>query len=117
MQFVRTAIWIVVTAVLVTFMAMNWVKAPVNIWPLANGNFIHFQWPVGLIALVFFLLGFVPMWLILRGTKWRLRRRIEALENSIRIAVAAEPEPAPQLEAEAEPPAETTAATDKPHVQ
>jgi lipopolysaccharide assembly protein A len=91
MQFLRTALWIAVTAILVAFIAMNWTKAPVNLWPLEDGKYLHFQWPVGVIALVFFLLGFVPMWAVNRTSSWRLHRRISALEHSIRITAAADP--------------------------
>jgi putative membrane protein len=36
-----------------------------------------------------FLIGFLPTWLLLRGSKWRLLRRIKTLES------AARPSPAP----------------------
>ena len=91
MQIVRTAVWIVVTAILVAFIAMNWERAPVNIWPLDNGDKLHFEWPVGVIALVFFLLGFGPMWLLHRAGQWRLQRRISSLENSVRATAIASP--------------------------
>lgn len=84
MQVIRTIAWIVVTAILVAFVAMNWVKAPVNFWPLENGNYIHFDWPVGFVALLFFGLGMLPVWLYLRAVRWRLHRRIASLENSLR---------------------------------
>ncbi|MDG2002181.1 MAG: LapA family protein [Novosphingobium sp.] len=90
MQFIRTALWIVVTAILVAFVSMNWDKAPVNLWPLEDNNYIHFQWPVGIIAILFFALGFGPMWFINRTNRWRLTRRITSLENSIRIAASTE---------------------------
>nr|WP_218845106.1 LapA family protein [Novosphingobium marinum] len=77
--------WIAITAILVAFIAMNWVKAPVNIWPLEDG-YLHFEWPVGVIALVFFLLGFVPLWLLHRASMWRMQRRVHSLENSVRAA-------------------------------
>ena len=93
MQILRTALWIAATALLVSFIAMNWIKAPVNLWPLEDGNYIHFQWPVGVIALIFFLLGFGPMWALGRTNNWRLMRRIAALENSLRITAATEPPP------------------------
>lgn len=95
MQFIRTLIWVVVTIVLVAFIAMNWERAPVNIWPLASG-YLYFQWPVGIIALVFFLLGLVPMWLVHRAGVWRWRRRVAALENNAR-ATAALQQPGPPL--------------------
>ena len=39
------------------------------------------------------LLGFVPTWLLLRGSKWRLTRRIRSLEASARPAPAPTPTP------------------------
>lgn len=99
MQIVRTSIWIAATAILVAFMAMNWDQAPVNLWPLEGGNYIHFQWPVGIIALIFFLLGFAPMWLIHRAAQWRLHRRIAGLETSLRLT-AATPAPPPAASSE-----------------
>jgi Protein of unknown function (DUF1049). len=86
MQIIRTVVWIAVTAILVAFIAMNWTKVPVNFWPLDNGNYIHFEWPVGVIALVFFLLGMAPVWLYLRAVRWSMGRRIASLENSLRAS-------------------------------
>ncbi len=90
MQIVRTAVWIIITVILVAFIAMNWERAPVNIWPLELG-YVHFDWPVGIIALVFFLLGLVPMWLLHRAGQWRMQRRISSLENSARAAAITPP--------------------------
>jgi uncharacterized integral membrane protein len=107
-QVIRTLTWIVITVMLVAFIAMNWERAPVNIWPLES-SYLYFQWPVGVIALVFFLLGLVPMWLIHRATRWRLERRVSSLEHSVRATSAAPPlaslSPAP---ASPLPPASTT---------
>jgi len=91
MQVVRTTVWIFVTIILVAFIMMNLDKAPVNFWPLEGDDYLHFEWPVGVIALVFFLLGMVPTWLIHRASKWRLGRRIGALENSLRAAATVAP--------------------------
>lgn len=87
MQIVRTVVWVLITAMLVAFMAMNWDRAPVNFWPLED-SYLRFEWPVGIIALFFFLLGLVPMWLAHRAGRWRLNRRISALENSVRATAA-----------------------------
>lgn len=104
MQIVRTAVWIVITAILVAFIAMNWDRAPVNIWPLESG-YLHFEWPVGVIALVFFLLGLVPMWLLHRAGSWRLKRRINSLENSVKATSISPPiATSTQLDAEQERP-------------
>lgn len=92
MQILRTLVWIALTAILVAFIAMNWERAPVNFWPL-EASYLHFEWPVGVIALVFFLIGFGPMWLLRRADRWRLNRRIASLENSVRAASATPPPP------------------------
>lgn len=86
MQIIRTIAWVVITAILVAFIAMNWNTVPVNFWPLDDGNYIHFEWPVGIVALVFFLLGIGPAWLYLRAVRWRAGRRIASLENSLRAS-------------------------------
>jgi len=83
MQIIRTIFWVILTAVLVAFIAMNWTRVPVNIWPLEAGNYLHFEWPVGVIALIFFLLGALPMWLVHRAGAWRLKRRIHSLESTV----------------------------------
>lgn len=44
-------------------------------------------------VLLAFLVGFLPTWLLLRGSKWRLMRRIKTLEAAARPAPA--PTPAP----------------------
>ncbi|MEJ5978397.1 LapA family protein [Novosphingobium sp. PS1R-30] len=108
MQLIRTLIWIVATVVLVAFIAMNWERAPVNIWPLASG-YVYFQWPVGVIALVFFVLGALPMWLYHRAGKWRWQRRVAALENSVRATTIQPPvATSTQLDAAQQPTEEPT---------
>lgn len=96
MNVVRTAIWMILTALVVGFVVLNWGEPqPVRIWPGGEDNYVV-DWPVGVMALVFFLSGFVPMWLYHRGVKWSLNRRIAALENAARLnAVVASPAAAP----------------------
>lgn len=83
MQALRTIFLVAMTIVLVAFIAINWETVPVNIWPLADGNYLHVEWPVGFIVLVAFVLGMVPMWLLSRASRWRLNRRIATLENAV----------------------------------
>lgn len=65
---------------------MNWGESvAVRFWPLGGKNHFLFEWPVGFIATFFLAVGFVPTWLFHRGTKWRLTRRIKALEAAARI--------------------------------
>jgi len=84
MQALRTIVWVILTIILVAFIAINWETVPVNFWPLSDGTYLRFEWPVGFVALVFFLLGFVPMWLVNRAGRWRTSRRIQSLENTLR---------------------------------
>lgn len=93
MQIVRTVVWVLLTIVLVAFVAINWAKVPVNLWPIDNGSYLHFEWPVGFVAIVFFVLGMLPTWLLAKTGKWRLNRRINALENSVRANAAPAPIP------------------------
>ena len=96
MQAIRTIIWVLITIVAVGFVAINWTLVPINFWPVADGKYIGFTWPVGLIALMGFVLGLLPMWLLHKTAAWRLRRRIGTLENSVRAASVSTPvEPAP----------------------
>ena len=99
MRAIRTLVWVVITAILVAFMAINWDKAPVNFWPVEDG-YLHFEWPVGVIALIFFLLGLLPMWLLHKGSRWQMKRRINALEHSVRAVSAPPLATTTQLEAE-----------------
>lgn len=91
MQLIRTLILLIVTIVLVAFVAINWQTVPLNLWPLQDGNYLHLEWPVGFIVLVSMVLGFVPMWLIHKGARWRLNRRIGFLENSVKSATQSNP--------------------------
>lgn len=84
MQVIRIIVWVIVAVVMTSFVAMNWDTAPVRFWPLGDGGFLRFDWPVGFTALVFFLLGLVPTWLLGKAGKWRQSRRIAALETSIK---------------------------------
>lgn len=91
MQLIRTLMLLIVTIVLVAFVAINWQTVPLNLWPLQDGNYLHLEWPVGFIVLVSMVLGFVPMWLIHKGARWRLNRRISFLENSVKSATQSNP--------------------------
>ena len=88
MRLIQTFVWMVFTAILVSFIAMNWTKAPVNFWPLSDGSYLHFNWPVGFTAFIFFLLGMVPMWLLSKAGRWRMKRQISTLQNAAQISAA-----------------------------
>ena len=91
MHFLKTLFWLLVAVVVALFAARNWSDVTLHLW----GN-IEADVKIPLLLLVFFLLGFVPTWLIMRARLWSNRRRLEALERRSSPATAPEP-------AEAEP--------------
>ena len=80
MQIVRTILWVLLFAGLMFFSFFNWKEVEVQIWT----NLV-LETKVPALVIVSFLLGMVPTWLLHRGTKWRLTRRIKALEAAARI--------------------------------
>lgn len=106
MQIVRTLIWILVTVFVAVFVLINYGEPQrVKIWPSADP--VGFDWPVGIIALVFWLLGVIPFWIYHRGVKWSLDRRIRSLESSIKSnALSLRPDPAADVSTPVDKPAE-----------
>ena len=83
MQIVRTILWILLAVFVAVFVMINFGEPQrVKIWPSEDP--IGFDWPVGVIALAFWLLGTIPMWIYHRSVKWSLNRRIRSLENSVK---------------------------------
>ncbi|WP_336986232.1 DUF1049 domain-containing protein [Altererythrobacter aquiaggeris] len=77
MQIVRSLIWILILVGLIAFSLANWNPVEVKIWE----NLI-LETKVPALVIISFMLGLLPMWLVHRGTKWRLGRRISALEGA-----------------------------------
>lgn len=100
MQVIRTVIWVVLVIALLLFSINNWNPVAIKIW---EGLVLETKLPA--LVLASFLLGLLPMWLLAKAGKWRLNRRINALENTVR-ATSTTPSPpiatSTQLEA-AEP--------------
>lgn len=95
MQILRTVVWTLIIAIVGLFVSMNWGEPQdVLFWPGGEGSRLLFEWPIGFIALFFFVLGFLPMWLLNRATKWRLTRRIGHLEQATRNVATRRPEQA-----------------------
>jgi len=102
LQILRTALWILAAVLVSSFVAINWQKTSINLWPLES-SYLHVDWPVGLIALASFVAGMVPVWLLAKAKMWRLKRRISALENTLRAATPSAPiATATQLDAAAD---------------
>lgn len=88
MQMIRTILLVLIAIALTAFVAINWETVPVRFWPAGDGQYLKFDWPVGFIALFFFFLGMLPMWLIHKGSAWALKRRIGNLENTLKANVS-----------------------------
>lgn len=91
MQFVRMIFWVLILAALLVFTAFNWKPVEVQIWT----NLV-LETKIPALVILAFLLGLVPTWLLHRGVKWRLKRRIGALESAVSRNAAQSPQsPAP----------------------
>ena len=95
MQVIRTVVWVVLLIALLLFSLNNWNPVEIKIW---EGLILETKLPA--LVLASFLLGLLPMWLLSKAGKWRLTRRINALENTVRATSTTPPvATATQLEA------------------
>ena len=86
MQIIRTIVWVLVVVALGLFSLNNWNPVEIKIW---EGLILETKLPA--LVMASFLLGLAPMWLLAKAGKWRLNRRINALENSVRANASAPP--------------------------
>jgi uncharacterized integral membrane protein len=86
MNFLKTLFWVVVAVSLAIFANRNWTDVTINLW----GN-IQADVKLPVLILLFFLIGFLPPFLILRGRIWALKRRLALAERP-----ALPPIPAPR---------------------
>ncbi len=100
MQVIRTIVWVLLLVVLLLFSINNWQQVEVKIW---EGLILETRLPA--LIVVAFLLGLLPMWLLHKAKGWRLTRRINALENTVRATTTTPAAPpvatATQLDARA----------------
>ena len=81
MQIIRTVIWVLVLVALGLFTLNNWQPVEVKLW---EGIILETKLPA--LVIVSFLMGFLPMWLLHKGVRWRLNRRIGLMENTVVLA-------------------------------
>jgi putative membrane protein len=102
MHIVRTIVWVLLAVWGLFFIGMNWGDpVPVVFWPVPIDNKLMVEQPVSLVAVIFFLLGLLPVWLYGRAQKWMFKRRIRSLENAARTAAVPATAPSPELMPEA----------------
>jgi uncharacterized integral membrane protein len=85
MQFLKTLFWVLLAVVLALFASRNWSDVTLNLW----GD-IQADTKIPILLLLFFLLGFLPTWLIMRARIWSMRRRLEAFDRQNAPATQAE---------------------------
>jgi uncharacterized membrane protein len=86
MRILRTIVWVVLAIALLLFSINNWTTVQVKIW---EGLLLETKLPA--LVIISFLLGLVPMWLAYKAGRWRLHRRINALENTVRATTPSPP--------------------------
>jgi len=99
MSIIKTILWVLLVIALVIFSINNWNPVEIKIW---EDLLIVTKLPA--LVIVSFLAGLLPTWLILRGTRWQLRRKITSLETAVRSSVTPKPEPSPLSAEEPGPP-------------
>jgi uncharacterized integral membrane protein len=77
MRFLKTLFWVLVAVVVVLFAIRNWTEVTVDLW----GD-IEADIKIPVLLAIFFLIGWLPTWLVMRAKLWTCRRRLGALERT-----------------------------------
>lgn len=86
MQFLKTLMWIVIAVSLAILSSQNWYDVSINLW----GN-LQLDIKLPILLLFSFLIGFLPIYFIMRGRLWSMRRKLILAEQPNVTSV-----PAPQ---------------------
>jgi hypothetical protein len=70
--------WMAIAFVCAIFSFRNWNNVTLDLWGPLQADI-----KVPLLMALMFLLGFVPIWLVMRGRLWAARRKLIALERPI----------------------------------
>ncbi len=76
MRFLSTLFWVLLAVAVALFASRNWNDVTLSLW----GD-IQADIKIPVLLLLFFLIGFLPTWLIMRARIWSHGRRVEALER------------------------------------
>lgn len=93
MRFLTTVFWALVAVLVALFSYRNWADVTLSLW----GD-IQADIKLPLLLFLFFLIGFLPTWLLMRTRLWACNRRLEALERTRASAMAAESAPRETVE-------------------
>jgi uncharacterized integral membrane protein len=86
MQFLKTLFWVLIAVLVALFASRNWSDVTLNLWGDIQADI---KLPV--LLLFVFLLGFVPIWLLMRTRLWTLNRRVDAMERNRVAALTSAP--------------------------
>lgn len=78
MQFIKTALWVILAVALALFCKANWISVPIKLW---GDTVADTKLPVLVVSA--FLLGLLPMWVFARIARWRIRRRLDSAEQAL----------------------------------
>ncbi|KQN40479.1 hypothetical protein ASG37_01355 [Sphingomonas sp. Leaf407] len=91
MQFLKTLFWALLVGVIVAFALNNMTMVPLKLW-----GTLYADVNLPLLLLVTFLAGFLPTFVALRLTRWRMRQRLFAADRTVPLAKPVEPVVVPQ---------------------
>ena len=81
MRFLITLLWMVVAVVVAIFSYRNWNDVTLALWGPLQADI-----KLPLLMAVMFLLGAVPIWLVMRARLWALKRKLMIAERPPIIA-------------------------------
>ena len=103
MQFIKILFWVLLLVATFIFWWTNEARSSLDLGAAVV------EARVSTFVVGAFLIGFIPTWLLFRGTGWRLRRRIRTLEEAAKpapvpaAATTRSPTPPPAAASEPEP--------------
>jgi len=87
MQFLKTLFWALLVGVIVAFALNNMTMVPLKLW-----GTLYADVNLPLLLFVTFLAGFLPTFIALRLTRWRMKQRLATSDRA--LADLRRPEPA-----------------------
>jgi uncharacterized integral membrane protein len=90
MQFLKTLFWALLVGVVVAFALNNMTMVPLKLW-----GTLYADVNLPLLLILTFLAGFLPTFIALHLTRWRMRQRQSATERTFAEARPADPAPIP----------------------
>ena len=88
MNFLKTLFWVVVAVSLAIFANRNWNDVTISLWGSLQADI-----KLPALLLITFLAGFLPIFLIMRGRIWNLRRKLALAERPAVTPIPAPPSP------------------------